>query len=101
MARHSPTRAVALPRRGRTGNADSGLRSHLQLAAHDRVWSRPAPRVVRMGPRAVGGRTQVAIGELGAAVHEPHTSRGLDNTKRAMWALLGSECLCFGALIWT
>jgi heme/copper-type cytochrome/quinol oxidase subunit 3 len=29
------------------------------------------------------------------------TSTGLDNTKLAMWAFLGSECLLFGALIST
>ncbi len=30
-----------------------------------------------------------------------HTSTGLDNTKMAMWAFLGSECLFFGSLIST
>ena len=30
-----------------------------------------------------------------------HTSTGLDNTKLAMWAFLGSECLFFGSLIST
>ena len=34
------------------------------------------------------------------APHE-HTSTGLDNTKLAMWAFLGSECLFFGSLITT
>ena len=29
------------------------------------------------------------------------TSTGLDNTKLAMWAFLGSECLFFGSLIST
>jgi cytochrome c oxidase subunit 3/cytochrome o ubiquinol oxidase subunit 3 len=33
------------------------------------------------------------------ASHEPHTSTGLDNTKMAMWAFLGSECLFFGSMI--
>jgi heme/copper-type cytochrome/quinol oxidase subunit 3 len=33
------------------------------------------------------------------AAHEPHTSTGLDNTKMAMWAFLGSECLFFGSMI--
>ena len=32
---------------------------------------------------------------------EHHTSTGLDNTKMAMWAFLGSECLFFGSLITT
>ncbi len=30
-----------------------------------------------------------------------HTTTGLDNTKMAMWAFLGSECLFFGSLIST
>jgi heme/copper-type cytochrome/quinol oxidase subunit 3 len=30
-----------------------------------------------------------------------HTSTGLDNTKMAMWAFLGSECLFFGSMITT
>ena len=37
--------------------------------------------------------------EAHAAEH--HTSTGLDNTKLAMWAFLGSECLFFGSLITT
>jgi cytochrome c oxidase subunit 3/cytochrome o ubiquinol oxidase subunit 3 len=32
---------------------------------------------------------------------EHHTSTGLDNTKIAMWAFLGSECLFFGSFIST
>jgi cytochrome c oxidase subunit 3/cytochrome o ubiquinol oxidase subunit 3 len=36
-----------------------------------------------------------------AATQEHHTSTGLDNTKMAMWAFLGSECLFFGSLITT
>ena len=32
---------------------------------------------------------------------EHHTSTGLDNTKMAMWAFLGSECLFFGSMITT
>ena len=35
------------------------------------------------------------------AAVEHHTSTGLDNTKLAMWAFLGSECLFFGSLIST
>jgi len=35
------------------------------------------------------------------AHEEHHTSTGLDNTKMAMWAFLGSECLFFGSLIST
>lgn len=35
------------------------------------------------------------------ASHEVHTSTGLDNTKMAMWAFLGSECLFFGSMITT
>jgi cytochrome c oxidase subunit 3/cytochrome o ubiquinol oxidase subunit 3 len=35
------------------------------------------------------------------ATVEHHTSTGLDNTKLAMWAFLGSECLFFGSLIST
>ncbi len=35
------------------------------------------------------------------AVAEHHTSTGLDNTKLAMWAFLGSECLFFGSMIST
>ena len=34
-------------------------------------------------------------------VEEHHTSTGLDNTKLAMWAFLGSECLFFGSFITT
>ena len=34
-------------------------------------------------------------------VAEHHTSTGLDNTKLAMWAFLGSECLFFGSFITT
>lgn len=38
--------------------------------------------------------------QVAAEGHEAHrTSTGLDNTKLAMWAFLGSECLLFGALI--
>ena len=39
----------------------------------------------------------------GAAAHaeEHRTSTGLDNTKMAMWAFLGSECLFFGSMITT
>jgi heme/copper-type cytochrome/quinol oxidase subunit 3 len=33
--------------------------------------------------------------------HETPTATGLDNTKLAMWAFLGSECLFFGSLIST
>jgi heme/copper-type cytochrome/quinol oxidase subunit 3 len=36
-----------------------------------------------------------------AATQEHYTSTGLDNTKMAMWAFLGSECLFFGSLITT
>ncbi len=36
-----------------------------------------------------------------AAATEHHTSTGLDNTKLAMWAFLGSECLFFGSMIST
>ena len=36
-----------------------------------------------------------------AAAGGHQTSTGLDNTKIAMWAFLGSECLLFGALIST
>lgn len=39
--------------------------------------------------------------ELTPAAPEHHTSTGLDNTKMAMWAFLGSECLFFGSLIST
>ena len=35
------------------------------------------------------------------AAPEHHTTTGLDNTKLAMWAFLGSECLFFGSLIST
>ena len=40
---------------------------------------------------------------MAAAEHaqEHHTSTGLDNSKLAMWAFLGSECLFFGSLIST
>jgi heme/copper-type cytochrome/quinol oxidase subunit 3 len=41
------------------------------------------------------------MAESAAATAEHHTSTGLDNTKMAMWAFLGSECLFFGALIST
>ena len=36
-----------------------------------------------------------------ASAVETHTSTGLDNSKLAMWAFLGSECLFFGSLIST
>jgi heme/copper-type cytochrome/quinol oxidase subunit 3 len=36
-----------------------------------------------------------------AAPAEHHTSTGLDSTKMAMWAFLGSECLFFGSFITT
>jgi heme/copper-type cytochrome/quinol oxidase subunit 3 len=36
-----------------------------------------------------------------AGTQEHYTSTGLDNTKMAMWAFLGSECLFFGSLITT
>jgi len=36
-----------------------------------------------------------------ASTQEHYTSTGLDNTKMAMWAFLGSECLFFGSLITT
>ena len=36
-----------------------------------------------------------------APAPEHHTSTGLDSTKLAMWAFLGSECLFFGSLITT
>ncbi len=36
-----------------------------------------------------------------APVAEHHTSTGLDSTKLAMWAFLGSECLFFGSFITT
>ena len=40
--------------------------------------------------------------EAVAVVEEhQHTSTGLDNTKLAMWAFLGSECLFFGSFIST
>lgn len=39
--------------------------------------------------------------EATAEAHAHPTSTGLDNTKLAMWAFLGSECLFFGALITT
>jgi cytochrome c oxidase subunit 3/cytochrome o ubiquinol oxidase subunit 3 len=39
--------------------------------------------------------------ETVAPVEEHHTSTGLDNTKMAMWAFLGSECLFFGSMITT
>ncbi len=38
---------------------------------------------------------------MATAHEEHHTSTGLDNTKLAMWAFLGSECLFFGSLIST
>jgi cytochrome c oxidase subunit 3/cytochrome o ubiquinol oxidase subunit 3 len=41
----------------------------------------------------------VATAEHTEEVHQ--TSTGLDNTKLAMWAFLGSECLFFGSLIST
>lgn len=44
-----------------------------------------------------------ALGSGAAHAHgaEHHTSMGVDNTKLAMWAFLGSECLFFGSLITT
>ena len=39
--------------------------------------------------------------EAAAPAAEHHTSTGLDSTKMAMWAFLGSECLFFGSLIST
>ena len=44
----------------------------------------------------------MATHEAAAAAHDDHqTSTGLDNTKLAMWAFLGSECLFFGSMIST
>ncbi len=44
----------------------------------------------------------MATHEAAVAAHDDHqTSTGLDNTKLAMWAFLGSECLFFGSLIST
>jgi heme/copper-type cytochrome/quinol oxidase subunit 3 len=45
----------------------------------------------------------MSIAEAGGRVHaeEHYTSTGLDNTKMAMWAFLGSECLFFGSMITT
>ncbi len=43
----------------------------------------------------------MATHEATAPHEEHHTSTGLDNTKMAMWAFLGSECLFFGSLIST
>ena len=40
-------------------------------------------------------------GVVGPPEAEHHTSTGLDNTKIAMWAFLGSECLFFGSFIST
>jgi len=46
--------------------------------------------------------THEAAAAASAAGHDEHqTSTGLDNTKMAMWAFLGSECLFFGSLIST
>jgi cytochrome c oxidase subunit 3/cytochrome o ubiquinol oxidase subunit 3 len=48
--------------------------------------------------------TTAEAGMQGSTVpesHEVHTSTGLDNTKMAMWAFLGSECLFFGSMITT
>ena len=44
----------------------------------------------------------MATHEAAVAAHDDHqTSTGLDNTKLAMWAFLGSECLFFGSMIST
>ncbi|MDQ4124301.1 MAG: cytochrome c oxidase subunit 3 [Actinomycetota bacterium] len=44
----------------------------------------------------------MAAHEAAVAAHDDHqTSTGLDNTKLAMWAFLGSECLFFGSMIST
>ena len=44
----------------------------------------------------------MAAHEAAVAPHDDHqTSTGLDNTKLAMWAFLGSECLFFGSMIST
>ncbi|MFN2389593.1 MAG: heme-copper oxidase subunit III [Actinomycetota bacterium] len=41
-------------------------------------------------------------GAVAAPAHdEQHTSLGVNNTKLAMWAFLGSECLFFGSFITT
>jgi heme/copper-type cytochrome/quinol oxidase subunit 3 len=46
--------------------------------------------------------TEPAAIPAGPAPADAHqTSTGLDNTKMAMWAFLGSECLFFGSLIST
>src|SRR3712207_8936481 len=57
-----------------------------------------------MGLRAGDRGMSTAEAVPGATVpesHEVHTSTGLDNTKMAMWAFLGSECLFFGSMIST
>jgi heme/copper-type cytochrome/quinol oxidase subunit 3 len=43
----------------------------------------------------------VATEQVAPTAPHAHTSTGLDNTKMAMWAFLGSECLFFGSLIST
>jgi heme/copper-type cytochrome/quinol oxidase subunit 3 len=44
----------------------------------------------------------MATHEAAVSAHDDHqTSTGLDNTKLAMWAFLGSECLFFGSMIST
>jgi heme/copper-type cytochrome/quinol oxidase subunit 3 len=43
----------------------------------------------------------MATQEHAVSEHEHYTSTGLDHTKIAMWAFLGSECLFFGSLIST
>ena len=45
--------------------------------------------------------SETAAGGTKVAADEHHTSTGLDNTKIAMWAFLGSECLFFGSFITT
>jgi cytochrome c oxidase subunit 3/cytochrome o ubiquinol oxidase subunit 3 len=44
--------------------------------------------------------TTISIADT-PAHHEAHTATGVNSTKLAMWAFLGSECLFFGALIST
>ena len=45
--------------------------------------------------------TEAAAGTTAVTPDEHRTSTGLDNTKLAMWAFLGSECLFFGSFITT
>ncbi len=101
-ARDPPAEPVVLAARRGDRTADHGVRRHLLVVARRAGRCRHAGRVLRLGPRALGGgvaMADVAIDARATTSTRPRT--GLPHTKLAMWLFLSSECLLFGALITT